>query len=155
MSDTWGTGLDIAQVKGKDGKPPDKWDFIQAVANAPVAFNNYSGSCAGAGSGDFHMYRNWRRKEFSRLSQMDRDAKKELKLKEFDEQRDARLKEHEDQVSKKQDKRKRKKEREKAAKKAKIEEAKAAKKTGAGAEKVEGDEKDEVAEKSEEEKEGK
>jgi len=28
---------------------PDKWDFIQAVANAPVAFNNYSGSCAGSG----------------------------------------------------------------------------------------------------------
>merc|ERR1712070_803831 len=113
MSDTWGIG--IAEVKGKDGKTPDKWDFIQAVANAPVAFNNYSGSCAGSGSGDFHMYRNWRRKEFSRLSQMDRDAKKELKEKEFTETRDARLKEHEDQVSKKQDKRKRKKEREKAA----------------------------------------
>ena len=81
------------------------------MANAPVAFNNYSGSCAGsgsrrcfyrryfvclvlsstghtrqwgtdatplkkpAGSGDFHMYRQWRRKEFSRLAQMDRDSK--------------------------------------------------------------------------------
>jgi len=84
------------------GQAPDKWDFIQAVANAPVGFNNYSGSCAGAGtdidcdgdsadkhspradgvvrccvagSGDFHMYRQWRRKEFSRLAQMDRDSK--------------------------------------------------------------------------------
>merc|ERR1711934_431648 len=101
MSDTWGIG--IAEVKGKDGKPPDKWDFIQAVANAPVAFNNYSGSCAGSGSGDFHMYRQWRRKEFSRLSQMDRDSKKEKQQKEYEESTTARVKAHEDQVAKKQD----------------------------------------------------
>merc|ERR1711970_587336 len=92
MSDTWGIG--ISEVKGKvvDGveQPPDKWDFIQAVANAPVAFNNYSGSCAGSGSGDFHMYRQWRRKEFSRLSQMDRDAKAERREQEFAEAKKAR-----------------------------------------------------------------
>merc|ERR1712086_309573 len=124
MSDQWGMGL-RGEVKGKDGKPPDKWDFIQAVANAPVVFNNYSGSCAGSGSGDFHMYRNWRRKEFSRLSQMDRDAKKERIEKNFQEKVESVKKEHEEQVNKKQSKRKAKKAREKENKRKKIEAGKA------------------------------
>merc|ERR1711907_153522 len=105
MSDTWGQGLH-GIVKGADGTPPDKWDFIHAVANAPVTFNNVSGSCAGAGSGDFHMYRAWRRKEFNRLAQMDRDSKMEQIEKEYAEQKAARIEAHEAKVSKKQAKRK-------------------------------------------------
>lgn len=35
-----------------------------------------SGSTAGASSGDFHLYRNQRRIEMSRLAAMDRDAAK-------------------------------------------------------------------------------
>merc|ERR1712072_1244362 len=95
MADTWGAGL-TGPVTGKDGKKADKWDFIHAVANAPVTFNNVSGSCAGAGSGDFHMYRSWRRKEFNRLAQMDRDAKFEQKERDFAEKRDARVSAHEE-----------------------------------------------------------
>ena len=69
----------------------DKWEFINEVANSIPEFNNYMGSCAGAGvyiagfglmlmvsdcasgSGDFHMYRAWRRKENFRLAAMRRD----------------------------------------------------------------------------------
>mmetsp|Transcript_84521 Transcript_84521/g.123669 ORF Transcript_84521/g.123669 Transcript_84521/m.123669 type:complete len:176 (+) Transcript_84521:72-599(+) len=45
---------------------------------------NVMGSTAGAGSGEFHNYRNSRRKEIFRLAKMDEDDKKQGELHEFE-----------------------------------------------------------------------
>jgi len=66
-------GQVMCYVNGQQAEVKDKWDFINEVANSIPEFNNYMGSCAGAGSGDFHMYRAFRRKERFRLNAMKRD----------------------------------------------------------------------------------
>lgn len=43
--------------------------------SCPLTLNVWSGSTAGAGSGEFHVYRHQRRKEFARIAQMEREAK--------------------------------------------------------------------------------
>merc|ERR1712159_503966 len=108
-------------INGAQAENMDKWEFINEVANSIPEFNNYMGSCAGAGSGDFHMYRAWRRKENFRLAAMRRDENREKADKEWRDQKDAVLKEHEDKVNKKRDKRKAKQARQKAGKKARLE----------------------------------
>eukprot|EP00658_Telonema_sp_P-2_P046062 TRINITY_DN3414_c0_g1_i5.p1 TRINITY_DN3414_c0_g1~~TRINITY_DN3414_c0_g1_i5.p1 ORF type:complete len:204 (-),score=73.19 TRINITY_DN3414_c0_g1_i5:632-1243(-) len=118
-------------VNGIVSEVKDKWEFINEVANSVPEFNNYMGSCAGAGSGDFHMYRASRRKENFRLASMRRDAEKAKAQDNWQQKHDAVQKEHEDQVNKKRDKRKAKQDRQKAAKMAKREEEKRAKKAKA------------------------
>jgi len=123
-------GQVMCYVNGQQAEVKDKWDFINEVANSIPEFNNYMGSCAGAGSGDFHMYRAFRRKERFRLNAMKRDEIREKKDKDYTDQRNAVQNHHEETVNKKRDKRKAKQARQKAGKKAKIDEAKAAKGEG-------------------------
>merc|ERR1712159_457981 len=87
-------------INGAQAENMDKWEFINEVANSIPEFNNVSGSCAGAGSGDFHMYRAWRRKEANRLGQMAGDQKRQKLAEEFEEAKQARIKEHEDATAK-------------------------------------------------------
>eukprot|EP01045_Picozoa_sp_COSAG04_P002293 COSAG04_NODE_82_length_27794_cov_76.265733_8_plen_261_part_00 len=77
------------------------------------------GSTAGAGSGDFHTYRNSRRKEMMRLEQMETNYQDALKEKEFQQRRQERQIKEESKTQKRAAKRKKRKMRQQAAKKAK------------------------------------
>ncbi|XP_051139507.1 uncharacterized protein LOC127257178 [Andrographis paniculata] len=79
----------------------------------PVRVSNTSGSSAGSGSGDFHQYRQMRRKEQDRLARMDADFQKRKELAEFAQRREERLKAAEERTAKKRLKRQKKKQRKK------------------------------------------
>ncbi|KAN0039851.1 hypothetical protein ACTA71_007088 [Dictyostelium dimigraforme] len=70
-----------------------------------------SSSTAGSSSGDFHVYRNLRRKETLRLEEMDKNDKKEQANNDFDERREQQKLEEELKVKKKADQRKKSKQR--------------------------------------------
>ncbi|KAI7753294.1 hypothetical protein M8C21_022090 [Ambrosia artemisiifolia] len=86
----------------------------------PVRVNNTSGSSAGSGSGDFHQYRQMRRKEQDRLTRMDIDFQKRKEVAEFNKRREERLKATEERTAKKRLKRQKKKQK-KQQKKMKLE----------------------------------
>nr|GLL23726.1 PRKR-interacting protein 1 [Ipomoea trifida]GMC81076.1 PRKR-interacting protein 1 [Ipomoea batatas]GME11048.1 PRKR-interacting protein 1 [Ipomoea batatas] len=82
----------------------------------PVRVSNTSGSSAGSGSGDFHQYRQMRRKEQDRLARMDADYQKRKEMAEFNTKREERLKAAEERTAKKRLKRQKKKQRKKEKK---------------------------------------
>ncbi|KZV22191.1 PRKR-interacting protein 1-like [Dorcoceras hygrometricum] len=82
----------------------------------PVRVNNTSGSSAGSGSGDFHQYRQMRRKEQDRLARMDVDYQRRKEISEFNKRREERLKAAEERTLKKRLKRQKKKQRKKQKK---------------------------------------
>ncbi|WOK95095.1 PRKR-interacting protein 1-like [Canna indica] len=86
------------------------------MENVPVRVSNTSGSSAGSGSGDFHQYRQMRRKEQDRLSRMDADYQKRKQIAEFNMRREERLKAAEERTAKKRLKRQKKKQRKKEKK---------------------------------------
>jgi len=77
------------------------------MENVPVRVSNTSGSSAGSGSGDFHQYRQMRRREQDRLARMDADYQKRKELAEFELRREERLKAAEERTAKKRLKRQR------------------------------------------------
>ncbi|RKP36840.1 hypothetical protein BJ085DRAFT_15811 [Dimargaris cristalligena] len=65
----------IPEIRHKALKPP------------PEIVKNVSGSSAGAGSAEFHIYRNHRRYELSRLELLDQEAAQEREMEEFQRKR--------------------------------------------------------------------
>ncbi|KAK9097316.1 hypothetical protein Sjap_022813 [Stephania japonica] len=86
------------------------------IENVPVRVSNTSGSSAGSGSGDFHQYRQMRRKEQDRLARMEVDYQKRKELAEFSVRREERMKAAEERTAKKRAKRQKKKQRKKEKK---------------------------------------
>ncbi|KAM3291492.1 PRKR-interacting protein 1 [Capsicum chacoense] len=82
----------------------------------PVRVSNTSGSSAGSGSGDFHQYRQMRRREQDRLARMDVDYQKRKEIAEFNLRREEKLKAAEERTAKKRAKRQKKKQRKKEKK---------------------------------------
>ncbi|XP_021285280.1 PRKR-interacting protein 1 [Herrania umbratica] len=81
------------------------------IENVPVRVSNTSGSSAGSGSGDFHQYRQMRRKEQDRLARMDADYQKRKEIAEFNLRREEKIKAAEERTAKKRLKRQKKKQR--------------------------------------------
>lgn len=95
-------------------KLEEKLNKIQE--EVPTRIYNVSGSCAGAGSGDFHYYRQIRRAEQDRLRRLDAEDRKEKVNKEFEDKLKQRQEVSEARTAKKRSKRQKKKDKKKAAK---------------------------------------
>ncbi|KAL2939286.1 PRKR-interacting protein 1 [Bienertia sinuspersici] len=86
------------------------------IDNVPVRVSNTSGSSAGSGSGDFHQYRQMRRREQDRLARIEVDYQRRKEVAEFEMRREQRLKATEERTSKKRAKRQKKKQKKKEKK---------------------------------------
>lgn len=95
----------------------------KTAAAPPEIVANVQGSSAGAGSGEFHVYKASRRREYERLRLMDEEVEREEKDREFAEKKEGWKKVEDEKLSKNQAKR--------AKAKARKEKAEAAKKDGA------------------------
>ena len=81
------------------------------VAAPPEIVANVQGSSAGAGSGEFHVYKASRRREYERLRVMDEEVEREEKDREFEAKRAEREKADEEKLKKNREKRERAKAR--------------------------------------------
>lgn len=72
----------------------------KTVAPPPEIVTNVQGSSAGAGSGEFHVYKASRRREYERLRLMDEEVRKEEADREFEARREERRKEDEEKLEK-------------------------------------------------------
>ncbi|KAG5965397.1 hypothetical protein E4U58_002851 [Claviceps cyperi] len=71
----------------------------------PEIVSNVPGSSAGAGSGDFHLYKASRRREYERLREMDEELKQSQEQVEFEKNRAEKLKKDEERTKKNREKR--------------------------------------------------
>ena len=108
---------DFDQLASFERKVEKKADQLDARQNGLAVEEtvNVMGSTAGAGSGDFHMYRGHRAVELQRLADFESARKQEQAQAEWEEERDARAAAQEAKSSKKADKRAAKKARKRAA----------------------------------------
>ncbi|KAG0052537.1 hypothetical protein BGZ83_002468 [Gryganskiella cystojenkinii] len=72
---------------------------------------NVQGSSAGAGSGEFHVYRAGRRREYARLKNMDLESKEAREQREYEEKIEAMKAADEEKTEKNRSKRQRRKQR--------------------------------------------
>uniref|UniRef100_A0A0A9GL30 PRKR-interacting protein 1 n=1 Tax=Arundo donax TaxID=35708 RepID=A0A0A9GL30_ARUDO len=100
-------------VKLREDKEDLEVKLRRIMENVPVRVSNTSGSSAGSGSGDFHQYRQMRRREQDRLARMDADYQKRKEMAEFELRREERLKAAEEWTAKKRLKRQKKQQRKK------------------------------------------
>lgn len=91
--------IEIPERKEKDRSFPDAPEFVR----------NIMGSSAGAGSGEFHVYRHLRRKEYARQRFLAEEARKEELDAEFKANVEKRKREEEERTAKKRAKRLKKK----------------------------------------------
>lgn len=99
--------------------PPRQDSKSKKSREAPEFVRNVMGSSAGAGSGEFHVYRHLRRKEFARQRMIEEDARREELDSAYQERLDRNRKEAEARVEKNRLKRLKKKQKMKGKKKAK------------------------------------
>ncbi|MCJ1377089.1 hypothetical protein MMC17_000180 [Xylographa soralifera] len=72
----------------------------RGIAPPPEIVANVQGSSAGAGSGEFHVYKASRRREYERLRQMDEEVKTENENEKFEREKEERRKKDEAKTSK-------------------------------------------------------
>ncbi|KAL6860386.1 hypothetical protein ACO1O0_004414 [Amphichorda felina] len=74
-------------------------------APPPEIVTNVQGSSAGAGSGEFHVYKAARRREYERLKEMDEEVRREKEGEEFEREKREREKRDEEKTRKNREKR--------------------------------------------------
>jgi NADH dehydrogenase/NADH:ubiquinone oxidoreductase subunit G len=89
--------LDSSTSKGSRLPPP------------PEIVANVQGSSAGAGSGEFHVYKASRRREYERLREMEAEAKKEEDAARWEKEAEERRRKDEEKTAKNREKRAKKK----------------------------------------------
>ncbi|EME46391.1 hypothetical protein DOTSEDRAFT_70406 [Dothistroma septosporum NZE10] len=77
----------------------------KSVAAPPEIVANVQGSSAGAGSGEFHVYKASRRREYERLRAMDEEVKGEEAEKKFQKHKEERERKYDEKLSKNRAKR--------------------------------------------------
>ena len=102
----------------KPAPVPTRKDEVKQRA-PPEFVRNVVGSSAAAGSAEFHIFRNNKRREQERLANIDQQAKKDDLDEEFEERKKARKEVEEQKTARKREKRQRQKERIKQARRAK------------------------------------
>lgn len=75
------------------------------LAAPPEIVTNVQGSSAGAGSGEFHVYKASRRREYERLKAMDEEVKKDKDKEEFDREKEERERRDEEKTRKNRERR--------------------------------------------------
>ena len=94
----------------KEIKIPDaSFDKGSRIAPPPEIVANVQGSSAGAGSGEFHVYKASRRREYERLREMDVEAKKEEEASKWEKEEQERRRKDEEKTAKNREKRAQKK----------------------------------------------
>ncbi|KAE8147501.1 hypothetical protein BDV25DRAFT_160226 [Aspergillus avenaceus] len=79
---------------------PSKQRSSAVMPPPPEIVANVQGSSAGAGSGEFHVYKASRRREYERLRMMDSDLSKEKEDREWEKQREEAKKKDEEKTEK-------------------------------------------------------
>ena len=89
--------------------PPTSAEAKASMAPPPEIVANVQGSSAGAGSGEFHVYKASRRREYERLRAMDEEAAKEEGDAKWEEERRRKKDEDEERLRKNRGKRNKRK----------------------------------------------
>ncbi|USP78833.1 hypothetical protein yc1106_06107 [Curvularia clavata] len=112
-----------AQVEALFAKPdreihiPGSGAVAKTTSLPPEIVANVQGSSAGAGSGEFHVYKASRRREYERLRAMDEEVKKEEDEKEFAKRKEELEKKDREKTEKNRLKREKARQRKEKAKK--------------------------------------
>lgn len=107
------TSAQAASVEALFAKPDQDIRIPSLSADAakrfrrapPEIVTNVQGSSAGAGSGEFHVYKASRRREYERLRAMDEELKQEKDQEAFERERAEKLKRDEEKTRKNREKR--------------------------------------------------
>ncbi|CAF9905295.1 MAG: hypothetical protein HETSPECPRED_004942 [Heterodermia speciosa] len=91
-----------------------------AVPAPPEIVANVQGSSAGAGSGEFHVYKASRRREYERVKAMDEEVERERKDEEFERVKEEKKRKDEEKTEKNRRRREKKKNKGKGAEPAKV-----------------------------------